>query len=355
MKTVFIAFTLKNSSVAEFFVTLSNFLAKDYNVIIFSHANEISDFTLSNTVVVLKWPSKRPTSFRDLRFLIKQINKYQPDTIIANFAAVNVFMLGGFLMKVKNRIAWYHTLTTQLNYKPLLRFRKKFFYAMATRIVTNSQAAKLDLVNAFKVHPKRVEIVNNAVKDPNFNNITNPNKIVYAGRLHQIKGIEVLVRAMAIVKEKFEDVSLVVVGDDEKTGELQKLKNIQKKFSLEDNIIFKGNRSRDYVLKQFSTAYCTIVPSYFEAFGYVVIESFSVRTPVIGSDTTGIATILRDGKDGFLFKPGNHLELAENIIELLGNEDLRERMAENCYKRFTEEYELNKVTKNFAKNPAIFN
>ena len=77
MKTVFIAFTLKNSSVADFFVTLSNSLSRHYKVVIFSHANENHDFILAETVTVLRWPSKRPTTFKDLLFLIKQMQNYK--------------------------------------------------------------------------------------------------------------------------------------------------------------------------------------------------------------------------------------------------------------------------------------
>lgn len=355
MNTIFIAFTLKNSSVAEFFVTLSNFLSRDYKVFIFSHASEDHNFNLCDSITVLNWPSRRPTKFKDLRFLLQQIREHRPVTLIGNFAAVNVFMLGGIITKVRHRIAWYHTLTTQLEQDRILRLRKKFFYKMATDIITNSEAAKLDLVQFFKIDRKKVQVVNNAVKNPGINAGTESNKIVYAGRLHQIKGVEVLVRALAIVKERFQKIELTIIGDDENTGELVKLKNLQNELNLNDNINFVGNRSRNYVLKEFSKAYCTIVPSFFEAFGYVVIESFSVHTPVVGSNTTGVSEIIRDKKDGLLFEPGNHEELAEKLIGLLSNQELRSEMADNCYNRFREMYELNKVAKSFSENLHFFN
>lgn len=354
MKTIFIAFTLKNSSVADFCVTLANYLDRDYQVVIFSHANEEHDFQLSKSIKVLRWPSKRPTGLRDLIFLIRQIRKYRPQTIIANFAAVNIFMLGGFISGVKNRVAWYHTLTSQLDYNKFLQIRKGAFYKMASKIITNSEAAKMDISLSFKVPPKKVEVVNNAVRDPGIRSSARGNTIVFAGRLHQVKGIEVLVRALALVREKFENIQLVVIGEDEGTGVLQKLKSLQKELGLNQNIQFVGNRSRGYVLEHFSTAYCTVVPSFFEAFGYVVIESFSVHTPVIGSNTTGISEIVRDNKDGLLFEPGNSRELGEKIIQLLENRICRDRMADNCYNRFLRNYELKNVVKQFAENNSIF-
>ena len=354
MKTVFIAFTLKNSSVADFCVTLSNFLSRNHKVVIFSHANEDHDFVLSESVTVVRWPSKRPTKVKDLIFLIRQIRKHHPQTIIANFAAVNVFMLGGFLTGVKNRVAWYHTLTSQLGFKRFLKLRKGSFYRLATKIITNSEAAKLDIANNFSVRYDKIEVVNNAVRDPATENFPEENKVVFAGRLHQVKGIEVLVRAMALVKDQFERVELIVIGDDEGTGEMKKMRKLQIELNLEHNITFVGNRSRRFVLEQFSTAYCTVVPSFFEAFGYVVIESFSVHTPVIGSDSTGISEIIRNNKDGLLFAPGNHIELAEKINQLMKDRDMRNRMADSCYNRFLQNYELNNVVKQFAENNSIF-
>lgn len=354
MRTIFIAFTLKNSSVAEFFVALSNFLSKEYNVIIFTHANEPHRFVLSDSITILRWPSKRPTRVKDLFFLIRQIWKYKPQTMIANFAAVNIFLVGGSLMGVPYRVAWYHTLTTQLKPKRFLELRKGILYQLATNFFTNSEAAKSDLLHSFNVPLAKIEVVNNAVRDPSIKGAVNDKKLVFAGRLHRVKGVETLIRALELVRKKFPDVELTIIGEDEGTGEFAKLRSLQCELDLENNIRFAGNRSRDYVLEQFSTSYCTVVPSFFEAFGYVAIESFSVHTPVIGSDSTGIAEIVRNNIDGILFTPGDHLELAQKIIELMNNKDLRNVMAENCYERFLLNYELNMVVKQFVKNSPIF-
>ena len=355
MRSIFIAFTLKNSSVSDFFISLANYLSQTYQVILVTHANEKHFLKLNETIKVYQWPTKRPKTLKDLFFLLKLIHQYQPRTLIGNFAAVNLFMLGGFIMGVEHRIAWYHTLTTQLKEKKNLKYRKRFFYQLATKLVANSEAGKLDLQDNFGVHSSKIEVVNNAVVDPNIEGEMIFNNIVFAGRLYKIKGVHVLLKSMKIVKDDFPEIKLIIIGDDEGTGEFEVLKNLQIELGLENNIIFKGNRSRSYVLDQFSKANVTIVPSFFEAFGYVVIESFSVHTPVIGSDTGGIANIITDGDNGLLFKKGDHRDLAEKIIYLLKNRDIRDKMANNCYVHFMENYELKSVVKQLAENPQIFN
>lgn len=354
MQTVFIAFTLKNSSVAEFFVNLANRLSKTHRVIIFTYATEDHDLFLDDSIRILEWPSRRPTKFADFRFLIRNIREYKPEILIASFGAVNLFILGGLLLGVKHRVAWYHTLTSQLEFKRMLFWRKKYLYKLATGIIANSESAKLDAISAFSINTDKIEVVPNAVNDPLLKKKTNRNKLVYAGRLHKIKGIQVLLRALAIVKGSYPDILLEVVGGEDETGIMLELIELQEELKLERNIRFTGNQSRDYVLQAFATAYCSIVPSYYEAFGYVVIESFSVHTPVIGSNTTGIAEIIEDEVNGLLFEPGNYKELASQLFRLLEKPELRDELAEQAYKSFLEKYELNKVVDSFVEQSIIF-
>lgn len=355
MPAVFIAFTLKNSSVAEFFVCLANRLAKTHEVVIFSYATEDHDLNIDNSISILEWPSKRPTKLIDFKFLIKNIRKYRPGTLIANFGAVNLFILGGFIMGVKHRIAWYHTLTTQLKFNRLLSWRKKFLYKLATGIVVNSESGKLDASNSFNIKSEKIKVIPNAVIDPGVNGNIISKKLVYAGRLHTIKGIKVLLKALAIVKERYPDILLEVIGGEDEKGLTLDLLKLQAELKLEKNICFVGNQSKNYVLKAFSTAYCSIVPSFYEAFGYVVIESFSVHTPVVGSNTTGIAEIIKDEVNGFLFEPGNHEELAFKLHRLIEQPVLRDEFAVQAYRCFREKYELNGVVEGFVRNTSVFN
>ena len=257
-------------------------------------------------------------------------------------------------MGVKHRVAWYHTLTSQLEFKRMLFWRKKYLYKLASRIIANSESARLDAIDAFNINKKKIEVVPNAVNDPQIKKKTNQNKLVYVGRLHRLKGIKVLLRALAIVKERYPNIFLEVIGGEDEAGIMLELIKLKEELKLEKNIKFVGNQSKDYVLQAFSTAYCSIVPSYYEAFGYVVIESFSVHTPVIGSNTTGIAEIIEDEVSGLLFEPGSHKELASKLLRLLEKPDFRDKLAEQAYISFLETYELNKLVDNFVEQSFIF-
>ncbi len=349
MKTIFLSFTIKNSSVAEFFLELSNQLALNYKVIIITYAVEKSDFHISPKIEVIKWPSKRPTKFKDFLFLSKLVKKHKPEVMIANFGAVNMFLMVGYLLGVKQRIAWYHTLSAQLEKRKILQFRKKIFYKMATKIVANSKSTKDDLIKNFGVEKSKVKVIYNAVKKSVLLNNVIPYKLVYAGRMHVTKGVDTLIQAMPFIVNKFPLVNLTLLGDDLKGKQIRKYIEVVKELEIQNNVNFIGNQNKDKVLEQFSSAYLTIVPSVVEAFGYVVIESFSVKTPVIGSNTSGIAEIIRDDLDGCLFEVNNHIDLAGKINRLFENPKLREQFSNNCFERFLENFEVKGVVNNFRK------
>lgn len=339
-RTIFIAFTLKNSSVAEFFVKLSNELSRSYKVVIFTHAVEKNTLEIDKQIEIVKWPSPRPTRMADMFFLFRMVRKFRPQVMISNFAAVNVFLGIGFLLRVPQRIAWYHTLYDQLEKNNFLKIRKRMVYKLATKIIANSVSSKNDLIKNFGVPTSKIHVIYNALEQPDFRNTGKPGKIVYAGRLDAVKGVSTLIRAMSIVVQEFSDLKLHIIGDDKTGGEAENLKILVRELQLENHVIFRGNMSRNRVLEEFSTAWFSVVPSQVEAFGYVVIESFSVGTPVLGSDTTGIAEIIENKKDGFLFKVGDVRDLVEKMSLLLRDSDLRNRMSFNCRKSFEEKYEL---------------
>lgn len=350
MKTVFIAVTLRDSSVAEFFVAIANKYVQKYKVYIISYQSEKNNLDIDKGIELLEWPSRRPTHLRDFIYLFRQFRKNKPDIIISNFAAVNLCLLVGYLMRVKKRIAWYHTHSAaHLKESRFNRARKKYIYKLATRMITISKSAKHDLIEHYDVAENKISVIPNAVNKVNFQkNKKTEKKLIFIGRLHPYKGFDVFLKALPIILNKKPEYRIIVFGGKKDGSEIQTYRKKANDLGVLDFIDFRGFTSKEIVLKELSKSYACVVPSFFEAFCYVVIESFSVGTPVIGSNTTGIAEIIRDGVDGFLFEPGNYNELAKKVLELLDQEITRNRMGEMCYQRFLENYEIEKVVeKNF--------
>ncbi len=343
MKTYFICFSLKNSSVAEYFVALSNKLSEKHQVYILTYDTSEYPFEIKRKINIKKWPSTRPVGFKDFIFLSKLIKEKRPDCIIANFGAVNLSLICGWLFGVKNRICWYHTHSAAHSYENSFhKKRKEFVYSLATNIVAISESAKADLKNHYKVK-REIVVIPNGIANPSIAQPEKLNQIIFVGRLHPVKGLDILLKALPEIFLKYPKLKLIIIGGNLKGEEIRNYRTLASELQFSDKVEFRGFKSRDYVLNELSKSKICVVPSFFEAFCYVVIESFAVGTAVIGSNTTGVAELIRHNIDGILFEPGNSADLQQAIFQLLKNENLRMQMEESAKQRFLENYEINSV------------
>lgn len=135
--------------------------------------------------------------------------------------------------------------------------------------------------------------------------------LLYCGRLAEEKGIEVLVRAMAIIEEK---IKLLIIGAGPDFG---KIKKLIAKLKLADSIEMLGPKYGDELNNYMVNSFAVVVPSIWpENFPYAVLEALAAGRPVIASASGGLKEMISDGENGFLFEPGNVKSLALAIDKL---------------------------------------
>lgn len=308
--------------------------------------------------LILPWPSKRPTKLRDALFLYRLIQQHKPDCMISNFGASNLMMLLGKLMGVRCRVDWYHTLSAPIDMdarqpswlRKLLKFRKRLVYKAASYVVAVSKAARQDLQQVYHVPDKKCHVFYNSLSDPLkqlnlFPKTNRQKKLISIGRLHLSKGQDVLIQALAYLKNDLSNVRVEFVGK----GTSQELyTQLAERLGVSDKCAFIGALQRTELFNHLADSAATIVTSRSEAFGLVNIESLAVGTPVIASSVGGIVEIIRDGVDGFLFPPDDPKTLAEKLKELLSNADLRETMSRNAREHFLNTFEQSKLVREQA-------
>lgn len=345
MNTCFLSFNLMKTSVADYFITLSNELAKNHKVVVIASKIRDTNIKLNENIIVLKWPSKRPTSLKDFWFLAEQVKKYKPILMISLFGSVNLFLIVGWIFGIKNRVAWIRTLSSQYPQTRYKVFRKRTIYKLGTHFITNSIATKIDAIDYFQVAESKITVLPNSVKDysKSLKELgTDTSKILYVGRLHPSKGIDVLIRAFAQVTETFPQLHLDILGHGHILNDLVMLAKL---LGISDKVSFLGEKNKETVLRAYKTSYCTVVPSHSEAFGFTVIEAMSASTCVIGANNTGIKEIIIDKDTGLLFETGNAEDLALKIEFLLGDIDYRNKLSNKGYERFIRCYENNYAIK----------
>lgn len=350
-KCFFIATSWGAGVVPSHFKALGNFLCSKGHRVIFLTDGQRQDIVSPETnPAIYTWPSRRPVHWKDAVFLYRLIRSLGPDYLLAQFGATNIMMLVGYLCGVPVRIAWYHTMgkAIKLDWKDstlklkFLDYRKRFIYQLATHLVAVSEAAKRDLIARFNINPDKCLVFYNSMPDHcqeiNIKNIER--LILCVGRLDPTKGQDILIRAGALVKEKFSSVPIKFIGDGPLKPNLLRLVTEE---GIGENCQFLGLLPWREVLAHTAAAYVAVVPSRSEAFPSVAIEPISFGVPVIASRVGGIPEIIRDGIDGFLVPPDDPAALAEKLIYPLENPRVREEMGRNARERFLSTFEQQKV------------
>ena len=148
--------------------------------------------------------------------------------------------------------------------------------------------------------------------------------ILYLGRIHKIKGIDLLVNAFADLVKELDDVRLIIVGPDD--GSLSTLKKQIEDLKIGDRILFTGPLFESDKLKAYVDADVYVLPSVYEIFGITVLEAWACGTPVVITDRCGIADII-NGQAG-LVVPYDKDQLQNALLHLLSDNKIRQQFGE---------------------------
>jgi glycosyltransferase involved in cell wall biosynthesis len=122
--------------------------------------------------------------------------------------------------------------------------------------------------------------------------------VLSVGRIESVKRVDLLVRAMAHVDKP---IRLIVAGDGTQRGNVER---VAQETGVADRIAFLGTTEDDKLIELYSGALAVLYPPYDEDFGYVTLEAFLARKPVVTcSDSGGPTEFVVDGSNGFICDP----------------------------------------------------
>ncbi len=147
---------------------------------------------------------------------------------------------------------------------------------------------------------------------------------LFVGRIQRLKGLEVLLRAFARLGDL--DAQLVVVGGQRGIGqesrEIGRVQHLAAKLGVADRSRFVGAVAHEQLPLYYSAADVTVMPSSYESFGLVAVESLACGTPVVATRVGGLSSIVRDGENGLLVA-WRHADLfADRLRQVLSDERL---------------------------------
>lgn len=175
---------------------------------------------------------------------------------------------------------------------------------------------------------------------------THTNTITYIGRLENRKGVIDLAKAIPLVLLRFPNAKFRFVGRSEnspnsKLDMRQYLEAILVKHR--DSVEFTGSVSPDGIPAILATTDICVFPSIWENFPNVCLEAMAAGRGVIGSSAGGMADMLNNSEVGRNVPPCNPEKIAEAIIELLENPNLRMQLGQKARNRLLQEYSIERI------------
>jgi glycosyltransferase involved in cell wall biosynthesis len=224
---------------------------------------------------------------------------------------------------------------------PLWRFYDRFIAKLATDVTYISNYCRIAIHGA--PHTGKGRTIYGGVDVHKFNpqvqgqsvrrdlGLDNDSLVLFAlQRLSPEKRADVILRSMTHVLRGHHNVSLVIGG---KGSEEPYLRDLSRELGIEDHVIFTGYIPNEELPQYFATADIFVFHSTYETFGLVLAQAMAAAKPIVSVRTTAVPEIVDDGNNGILVEPLNAEALAQAVLTLAEDGELRQRMGHNGRER----------------------
>ena len=174
------------------------------------------------------------------------------------------------------------------------------------------------------------------------------NKIMlFLSALSSQKGPDILLKAMPKILKEVLNAKLIFAGEGRMREELEKRAN---RLGIEKYIQFVGFVEENLKPLYYTAAdiFCLPSTTSHESFGIVNLEAMACSVPIVASKIGGVPDVIKDGKNGLLVPPNDSKTLADAILYLLENDDVREKMGKSGRKE-VEDYSWEKIAEETEK------
>jgi len=232
-------------------------------------------------------------------------------------------------------MAMFHTLGAVKNAigigedEPELRIEtERYMVKNCHRIIAATEKEKKDIILHYGASPDTISVIPCGVNLELFRPVDKERakqqlgfngdgkNILFVGRIEPLKGIDKLLMAMTHLKQQGLRL-LVVGGDGHGQYEVERLQRLSRGLRIQDSVTFLGVIKQEELPFFYSAADVCVVPSYYESFGLVALESLACGTPVVATKVGGVESVIRQGETGYVVIDNAPHRLAQKIALLL--------------------------------------
>lgn len=220
------------------------------------------------------------------------------------------------------------------------------------KVVACSNYMRQQVRDVFALPWEKIWVIPNGVEPENFNfdfeqsefrrkyADDNEKIVFYVGRHVFEKGIHLLIEAAHEIVNRYNNVKFIIAGTGPMTEEL---KNRVRQMGIESKVSFVGYMKDEDRDRLYKVANAAVFPSLYEPFGIVALEAMAAGCPVVVSDTGGLSEIVEHKVNGLKSINGIPQSIADNVSELLYDDNLADKLKKNALKTVYEKYTWDKV------------
>ncbi len=286
-------------------------------------------FELDNRIQVF-WPKINRQKYNKIiyalliiPYLRKAVKDFNPDVLLSYGDWFNPFVILA-TRGLKKKVYVFDRMGPGINLGYLINNARKLTYRLADGVAVQTQIAA-DIVRQ-QTKAKNINVLPNPVNVIETKRREKKNQIVTLGRLSKEKGHLILIKAFDLLSDT--RWTLHIIGDG---PERSKLEKEAEQLGLLNRVIFHGHKKNFNEILGQSKIF--VLPSFYEGYPNALLEAMSVPLACISSDCiAGPRDIIQNGVNGILVKPNDVKELAEAIENLISDETLRRKLADEAYK-----------------------
>lgn len=215
---------------------------------------------------------------------------------------------------------------------------ERFVLRRASIVTTPSMYLREEIIRAYGLDSDRVIVNYNAADEKEKDKTIEERslfQILTTARLVPHKGIDGIIRAVAILKNRLPEIKFFVAGDG---PEEESLKRLAKEIGVENQVIFLGrvSRAETWELRKRSGVY--VLNSSYEGLPHTILTSFAAGIPVVATNISGTNEAVYHEQTGLLVPLGDDNALAEAIFRILNDSKLSQRLIDGGKKILEEKF-----------------
>lgn len=294
----------------------------------------------------------KPDNFSILRNFKMQISKIDPDIVHMQLGGTLIDLFLQISLRKYPLVSTFHDVILHKGERSYIREVVRHFVRSSSReIIVHGKFLKEQMIEVYGIRPDiihNVHIGEHEVrpfkKFEKEDAITEGHSILFFGRIHEYKGLDILLKAQPIINDEIPDARFIIAGGGQDISSYSQYMADPNRFEIHNHRI-----SYKQGAELFQKSSLVVLPYIEASQSGVIPTAYGFRKPVIATSVGSIPEVIDDGVTGILIPPRDPDKLAAAVVKLLLDENSRRMMGENAFSKLKNDFSWDDIVEKTIK------